>query len=112
MRRLIGVVLAASGLFAMTNAAQAQFTVTNNNDSGAGSLRAAITAANGAGGTSTITFSTGYTSGATIVLSSELPTITSNVTINGNGLNPVISGGSTYRPFLIGDAGQNTSGTS
>ena len=60
---------------------------------------------------STFTFSIGYTSGATIALSGELPTITANVTTNGNGLNPVISGSSTYRPFMIADAGQNTSGS-
>jgi autotransporter-associated beta strand protein len=110
-RRWLTAALLAGASLAFANAAQAQYTVINNNDSGAGSLRQAIADANTAGGTSTITFSTGYTSGATILLSSELPTITTNVTINGNGFNPIISGNTAYRPFLIGDAGQNTSGS-
>ena len=108
MRRWLAAGLLAAACLAFASPAQAQFTVTNNADSGAGSLRAAITAANAAGGTPTITFSTGYTPGASITLSSELPFITSNVTINGNGLNPVINGNS-FRPFLIGDAGQTAS---
>ena len=33
------------------------------------------------------------------------PIITKNITIDGNGNNPTISGASTYRPFFIGDAG-------
>ena len=33
------------------------------------------------------------------------PIITKNITIDGNGNNPAISGASTYRPFFIGDAG-------
>lgn len=111
LRRVLAVALLAAASLAFAGAAQAQFMVTNNNDSGTGSLRAAITAADAAGGTNTIVFATGYTSGSTITLASELPVITSNVTINGNGFNPVISGGAVVRPFIIGDAGQNTSGS-
>ena len=72
--------------------------VTTTADSGAGSLRAAIT---GAGNGDTIVFQTG----GTITLASELPIITKNLTIDGNGNNPTISGAGAYRPFFIGDAG-------
>lgn len=57
------------------------FTVSNLNDSGAGSLRAAITAANSAGTPSTITF---VVSG-TVSLLSDLPAITQGVTIDATG---------------------------
>ncbi|MCP3386629.1 MULTISPECIES: autotransporter domain-containing protein [unclassified Bradyrhizobium] len=72
--------------------------VTSTADSGAGSLRAAIiSAASG----DTIQFQVG----GTITLQSELPVITKNIAIDGNGNNPTISGAGTYRPFFIGDAG-------
>jgi hypothetical protein len=61
----------------------ASFTVINLNDSGAGSLRQAITDANAAGGTSTITF----TVTGTINLLSFLPTVSGNLSINGPGAN-------------------------
>jgi hypothetical protein len=66
----------------------ATFTVTNTADTGAGSLRAAITAANGAAGLDTIAFdlSGAGCDGAgvcTIALESALPTISSPVTIDG-----------------------------
>jgi hypothetical protein len=102
LRRVLVAALLAGASLALATTAQAQFTVTNSNDSGAGSLRAAITAADAAGGTSTITFSTGYTAGSTITLSSELPVITANVTINGNGLNPTISGGRRLSLAMLG----------
>ncbi|MEQ9104334.1 MAG: right-handed parallel beta-helix repeat-containing protein [Rhodothermales bacterium] len=59
--------------------------VTNTDDSGVGSLRNAIIAANGAGGTPTITFdlSGGTTDVYTIAPLSGLPTITSPLVING-----------------------------
>jgi hypothetical protein len=61
----------------------AVFDVTNTNDSGAGSLRAAITAANSAAGADTITFSIGL--GAKIInLQSGLPSITEALTIDGS----------------------------
>ena len=60
----------------------ATFTVTNTNDSGAGSLRQAILDANSLAGTDTIAFSIG--SGVqTITLSTMLPHITDTVIING-----------------------------
>ncbi len=53
----------------ITPAYAATFTVTNANDSGAGSLRQAILDANAAAGTNTITFNADYT----ITLTSQLP---------------------------------------
>jgi len=60
----------------------ATFTVTNTNNSGAGSLRQAILDANALGGADTIVFSIG-TGLQTINLTSPLPSITGTVTING-----------------------------
>jgi predicted outer membrane repeat protein len=74
------------------------FTVSSTADSGTGSLRAEIAAANGAGGTNTINFSvTG-----TITLASSLPTITSNLTITGPGASSLaISGNNAVQVFSI-----------
>ena len=84
MRRLLAIALAlsASPCFAAT------FTVTNTNDSGAGSLRQAITDANGAAGLDTIAFNisgAGCDGGGvcTITPASQLPTITSPVLVDG-----------------------------
>jgi hypothetical protein len=55
------------------------FTVTNLNDAGAGSLRAAIQAANAAGSASTIDFSTQ----GVITIATALPAISADVTIDG-----------------------------
>ena len=58
----------------------ATFTVTNLNDSGPGSLRAAITVANAdSSGTATVI---NFTVNGTITLNSALPTITQGTTIN------------------------------
>src|SRR5579884_1712797 len=85
-RSLLAGVTVALALFTTISArAQQTFVVSNTNDSGLGSLRAAITASNTAGGTNTITFAVG----GTITLASELPGITSNVKIDGVGNNPV-----------------------
>jgi parallel beta-helix repeat protein len=66
------------------------YTVTNLNDSGTGSLRAAITAADGASGTpSTIVFSVS----GTITLASDLPSITQNVTIDATSAPGATAGG-------------------
>ena len=67
----------------------ATFTVTNLNDSGAGSLRAAITAANAAVTPSVINF----TVNGTITLASALPTITQAVTIDATSAPTYASGG-------------------
>jgi parallel beta-helix repeat protein len=67
----------------------ASFTVNNLNDSGAGSLRAAITAANAAGSSSSITFDVQ----GTITLASDLPPITQAVTINATNAPGSTTGG-------------------
>ena len=65
----------------------ATFTVTNLNDSGAGSLRDAITTANNVAGADTITFSPLFVTDQTITLASQLPTISDDLTITGSGAN-------------------------
>ncbi|MBI3651274.1 MAG: HYR domain-containing protein [Acidobacteria bacterium] len=82
----------------------ATYTVDNLGDTGAGSgttgdLRYCITQANAVGGTNTISFSvTG-----TINLSSALPVITHDLTINGTGANSLtISGNNAVRVFATG----------
>ena len=68
----------------MVTAAAAAIQVTNTNDSGPGSLRQAITAANTAPG-SIIVFGPGVT--GTINLLTALPAVTANMTIVGPGAN-------------------------
>jgi hypothetical protein len=101
---LAGVVFAAAAAVWSIGAHAAPIDVTNTLDSGAGSLRAAITNANAG---DTIVFTTG----GTITLASELPVINKNITIDGNGFNPTISGAGTYRPFFIGTAGTGSPAT-
>ena len=72
----------ASG-FAASSASAATFTVSNLNDSGAGSLRQAISDANGAAGTDDIAFGPGVT--GTIQLQSQLPNISQPLSIIGPG---------------------------
>ena len=84
--RLVAVqILVAFGL--SMSAAAATFTVTNTSDSGAGSLRQAITDANGAGaGPHSVTFNISGSGVHAIALSSALPTITvasGGLTIDG-----------------------------
>lgn len=97
------LILAVSAI----NAAAATFTVTNANDSGAGSLRDAISQANANGQADTINFDAAFFGTArTITLASEIQ-ITADganpgrsVTINGTGANLLtISGGNAVRPF-------------
>ncbi|SEE58064.1 autotransporter-associated beta strand repeat-containing protein [Rhizobiales bacterium GAS188] len=93
-----GPLLACAALVAMAlPASAATFTVTTNADSGFGSLRQAILGSNAAGGSNTITFAVG----GTITLASELPVITSGVTIDGTVNNPIVSGNNSYRVFFI-----------
>ncbi len=61
----------------------ATYTVTNTNDTGAGSLRQAITDANASAGADTIVFQGGVT--GTIYVGDFLPTVTESVTITGPG---------------------------
>jgi hypothetical protein len=66
------------------------FTVSNLNDSGAGSLRDAITAANGDSGSPTVI---NFTVNGTITLASALPTITHSTTIDATTAPTYVSGG-------------------
>ncbi len=76
----------------------ATFTVTNTNDSGAGSLRQAVLDANGAAGADTIEFA--FTSAQTIVLTSGELVFPGTITINGNPNFPItISGNNNSRIF-------------
>ena len=59
------------------------YEVTNNNDSGAGSLRAAVEAANAQAGSGTISFAANVV--GTIDLLTALPALADDVTINGPG---------------------------
>src|SRR5215217_2364555 len=105
---LMGAALAASVVMAAVVLASpawaATYTVTNNADSGAGSLRQAIVDANATTGVAdTINFDLG--SAATITLTSEqLPTITDagGLTIDGGSADITISGANQYRVFEVG----------
>ncbi|MEP4598815.1 MAG: LamG-like jellyroll fold domain-containing protein, partial [Cyclobacteriaceae bacterium] len=78
--------------------AQSTFTVTNTNDSGAGSLRQAITDANASSGADIIDMTD---ISGTILLESALPKINECLTINGPGEHLLsISGQELYRPFF------------
>ena len=89
-------------------AAAGNFSVANTNDTGAGSLRDAITQANTAGGTNTITFDS-VTFAApgpyTIQLAGVLPDLNNNLTITGPGANILTvraeGSGNPYRIFKI-----------
>ncbi len=80
------------------------FSVDNNNNSGAGSLRQAILDANAqAAGTHNIQFSNAYVLGATIELLSALPVVNaSQVSIRGLARAPRVDGGQTFRIFTAG----------
>ncbi|MBY0514122.1 MAG: right-handed parallel beta-helix repeat-containing protein, partial [Gemmataceae bacterium] len=81
------------------------FVVTTLSDTGAGSLRNAITQANADTTTADfIAFQPGLT--GTITLASTLPTITGPVTINGPGAGVVtVSGNNAVRPFAVNGTG-------
>jgi IPT/TIG domain/S-layer homology domain len=80
--KTIGVYLAA-GLLSLSTASAMTFTVTTTADTGPGSLRQAITDANGNVGADTIQFTIGGSGVQTIAPASALPTITDGVTIDG-----------------------------
>ncbi len=103
------VLLAALLVFAIfaSPTFAATFTVTNLNDSGAGSLRAAIVAANANPG-STIVFQSGLS--WKISLASSLPIISTGMTITASPVNaPVIDGSGRYRAFQINTPGSAVS---
>ncbi|MGN6546252.1 MAG: DUF4347 domain-containing protein, partial [Aureliella sp.] len=83
------------------NGLLATYTVTNTNDSGAGSLRQAIIDANANGGADTITFNIAGTGTHTISLASALPMITDAVTIDATTDDSYSANGS--KPAIILD---------
>lgn len=98
-----------------TGIAVTTYTVNSNADSGAGSLRAAITSANGAGGTSIIAFdaATFPSPGPhTIQLDSVLPALNADASITGPGAKVLTISGEgfndPYRLFTI-NAGKTVS---
>ncbi|MCI0711988.1 MAG: hypothetical protein L0154_17675, partial [Chloroflexi bacterium] len=80
---------------ALPRAEAATFTVTNTNDSGAGSLRQAIIDANGSAGADVINFSVA----GTITLGSQLD-VTGDLTINGGGI--TLNGNNATRIMGVG----------
>ena len=99
--------IAAACLLLISGAHAATISVTNNNDSGAGSFRAALTAA--AAG-DTITFNAGL---GTITLLSNLPRIAvNNLTINVASGTQTISGNNLFHPFVIGSNTVSPTGVS
>jgi len=100
-RKSIQALIAFSTCMAFFGTVQAAtFSVDNLNDSGAGTLRAAIVSANDNPGPDAIEFNAGLN--GTIVLSSDLPELTGDVEITGPGAEIIaISGQSLYRPFFV-----------
>ena len=74
------------------------------------SLRGAINAANSAGGSNIIAFDgTVFFFGGSITLGSDLPAITSTLTIAGPGATLVtVNGAGSYRPFTVNGGGNLT----
>jgi autotransporter-associated beta strand protein len=85
--------------------AQTTFTVLNNNDSGAGSLRQAILDANAAGNGSVVDVS-GLV--GTISLSSALPAIAANITILGPGIGQLTIDGGALGKVVLSASGAVT----
>lgn len=100
VQRVVRWVSVALGVWLLTagTAAAAVLEVTSTADSGAGSLRQALTTAEGNGEPDTIVF----TVTGTITLLSALPTIATDVVVDGPGAAQLtISGGGTVRVFRI-----------
>ncbi len=94
----------------MHPAYSATFIVTNANDSGAGSLRQAITDAASIPGPHAITFDPGFS--GEIILQSALPVLDFDVTIDGSNVaNVVISGDDQVRVFHVGNGYDSVSVT-
>ncbi len=94
----LGAFGASAVLLAGRPVAAATFTVTNTSDTGAGSLRQAITDANTAAGADTIVFAIPGAGLHTITLASHFPTVTDSVTIDG-----YTQPGSSANTLAVGD---------
>ena len=97
LKRGISIAVLLGACAAPTLAAAANYVVTTSADSGAGSLRAAITSANGAAGADTITF----TNTGAITLASALPAITESLSVAGTFGATIIDGASLYRGLVV-----------
>ncbi len=109
--RFLAVALLSALLFCGLPALAATFTVTTAADSGAGSLREAMTLAETNGEADEIVFNGDYT----IPLASTLPTVTTPMTIRGNGWDRTIvdggnppGGSSGVRAFQVEEGGELT----
>ncbi len=96
-----GTMLTLGAALAAVPAAQgATFTVTNLNDAGAGSLRQAVTDANGAAGADIVAFQAGVT--GTITLTTGQLLVSDSVDIQGPGAAALtVSGNNTGRVFYL-----------
>src|SRR4051812_10907586 len=94
-RLAVGAGLTAGATLAFAGSAQAgTFTVTNLNDSGAGSLRQAMLDAQAAADADTITFASGLS--GTISVGSDLPHINYGMTIQGPGADKITVDGNSH----------------
>ncbi len=106
---LLALVLALGALLTLspTPSLAANVTVTNVDDSGNGSLRQAIIAAETTAGVDIILFSLPGSAPWTIALKSSLPTITKPLTIIGPGQDKLtIQGDNTFRLVTVDAPGQ------
>ena len=103
MARRIALAAALLVSLLLPTAHATSFSVINNADSGTGSLRAAIIAANADPLTAhSITFTASYTIGAEIILGSPLPLIEAQtLTISGSNRSPIVNGGNAHQILRV-----------
>lgn len=102
-RGLMALLVVMAGNIVQANT----FSVTTTADAGAGSLREAITSANGAVGSHTINFAIPGAGIQTITLASSLPALTQAITINGYSQSGSVPGPIATRTVLIKIDGNN-----